>query len=65
MGWSTQRSAAAILADLRGERADLARIERGLRDQARTGFGTRGFLLGRADVTRARIRELERELGLR
>ena len=64
MGWSTQRSAAAIADDLRWERIALARCERELRDQARTDFGTRGAALANAAVTRARIRDLERELGL-
>ena len=63
MGWSTQRSAARLIAELRLERADLARMEQELRDQARTDFGTRGFTLGRAEVTRTRIREIERELA--
>ena len=56
MGWSTQRSAAAIADDLRWERIALARCE--------TDIGTRGAALANADVVRARIRDLERELGL-
>lgn len=64
MGWSTQQSAARIIEELRAQRADLARYEQQLRDQARTNFGgTRGFTVGLADVTRTRIRDLERELA--
>ena len=62
MGWSTQRSAASIIEELRAQRADLDRLNRDLRDQARTDFGTRGATLGRRDVTRTRIGDLEREL---
>ena len=62
MGWSTQRSAAAIIDDLRAARFALARAERDLREEARSGYGQRGYTLSAAAHARSRISELEREL---
>ena len=60
---STTRTANAIREDLRGERADIARYEGQQQARRKAGLAHDGLLLALAIYTRARIRDLERELG--
>lgn len=60
---NTTRAAHAILDDLRRERADLARYEAQAQGAQKDWPPTAGGARERAQHTRSRIRDLERELG--
>ena len=60
---TTTRTAKQIIDELRWERAGLKREEEHSAAKAAAGYGRSGFLDARAQHTRSRIRDLERELA--